>query len=244
MTYTVIARCPRTGRVGIGIATYSITVGRYCTGVKANTGVTITQAFPREGNNYLALNLLGQGCSAARVLEELCADDPDYDWRQIGIVDREGNAVAHTGPGVRGWCGHETGPGWVAFGNGLMGPEVVTAIASGFNADPEADLEERLLRGIEAGRDAGGQGTRQRPKTERSAALIVYSDFDYCDIDLRVDLHERAVDELRRAYAVYQPYRAYYRDRGKNPKDAVPQDVFVASLEAAQGTQTGAKVQA
>src|SRR5262249_59078032 len=58
MTYTILGRCPRTGRLGIGIATFSITVGRYCRGVKAMTGVTISQAFANERNNKLALRLL------------------------------------------------------------------------------------------------------------------------------------------------------------------------------------------
>ena len=84
-------------------------------------------------------------------------------------------AVAHTGPHTRGWSGHVVGENYVAFGNGLVGPEVADAIAKGFLAEPDADLEHRLLMGIEAGRDAGGQGTRERHKAERSAALRVYS---------------------------------------------------------------------
>ena len=64
MTYTILGRCRKTGRLGIGIATFSITVGRYCYGVRAGTGVTISQAFANEGNNQLALRLLAQGFEA------------------------------------------------------------------------------------------------------------------------------------------------------------------------------------
>jgi uncharacterized Ntn-hydrolase superfamily protein len=234
MTYTVLGRCARTGRLGLGVATYSITVGLYCNGVQAMTGVTISQAFVNQRNNRLALRLLKQGFSARAVLAELMANDPDFEYRQIGVIDREGKAVAHTGPRARGWSGHVTGDHFVAFGNGLVGPQVAEAIAKGFNAEPEADLEHRLLMGIEAGRDAGGQGTVQDHKPERSAALIVYSQNAYADIDLRVDLHATAVEELRRVWVEYKKYETYYRERGRNPRGAVGQEVFMAQLAAAE----------
>ena len=234
MTYTILGRCQRTGRLGIAIATFSITVGRYVRGVKAMAGVTVSQAFAREQNNYLALKLLSQGFSAGSVLKQLMANDPDYDYRQIGVIDRDGTAVAHTGPKTRGWSSHLTGDNYVAFGNGLVGAHVVTAIAKGFLAEPEADLEHRLLMGIEAGRDAGGQGTVERHKTERSAALLVYSRHAYPDIDLRVDLHETAVEELRLVYLEYKQYEDYYRERGRNPRAAIGQEAFMATLKAAE----------
>ncbi len=233
MTYTILARCPRTGRLGLGVATYSISVGLYCNGVRSRTGVTISQAFVNQGNNTLALGLLSQGFSADYVLQALRANDPDADYRQIGLIDREGRAVAHTGPKTRKWSGHEIGDGYISTGNVLAGPEVVEAIAKGFESEPDADLERRLLRALEYGRDAGGQMGDSGHVTERSAALIVFSDYDYPDIDLRVDLHDKAVDELRRIFEVYDPYRGYYRDRGRNPRTAMPQEQFVAGLKSA-----------
>ena len=141
MTFTVIGHCPRTGRLGIEIATFSITVGMYCNGVRARTGVTISQAFVHQGNNALVLRLLEQGFTPEAVLAQLAANDPDHEYCQIGIIDREGRAVAHTGPKTRGWSGHRVGPGWVTCGNGLVGPRVVDAIADGFMAEPDADLD-------------------------------------------------------------------------------------------------------
>jgi uncharacterized Ntn-hydrolase superfamily protein len=235
MTYTILGRCHRTGRLGIGIATFSITVGRYCYGVRAMTGVTVSQAFANEKNNQLALRLLAQGFTAGSVLQQLMANDRYFDYRQIGVIDRSGTAVAYTGPHTRGWSGHVTGDNYIAFGNGLVGLEVADAIAAGFMAEPDADLEHRLLMGIEAGRDAGGQGTRERHKAERSAALRVYSQHPYADIDLRVDLHETAVEELRRVWSEYKQYEAYYRDRERNPRGAIGQEAFMATLRAAEG---------
>jgi uncharacterized Ntn-hydrolase superfamily protein len=234
MTYTILGRCQRTGRLGIGIATFSITVGRYCYGVKSMTGVTVSQAFANERNNALALRLLSHGFTARSVLQQLLENDRYGEYRQIGVIDRDGMAVAHTGPRTRGWSGHVTGENYVAFGNGLVGPEVADAIAKGFRAEPDADLEHRLLMGIEAGRDAGGQGTRQQHKPERSAALRVYSKDTFADIDLRVDLHATAVEELRRVWTEYKQYEAYYRNRERNPRGAMGQEEFMKTLRAAE----------
>jgi len=237
MTFTLIARCPKSGQVGIGIATYSICVGLYCNGLAANVGATMSQAFVNQGNNPLALRLLVKGFTPVHVLKELQANDPDFEFRQIGVIDREGRVAAFSGAKNRGYSGHEVGDGYVAMGNVLAGHHVVEAMAKGYEAYASESFERRLLRAIEAGRDAGGQSGNDGHLTERSAAVIVYGAHDHAEIDLRVDLHDRAVDELRRAFEEYDQYRGYYRDRGKNPKDAIPQDAFVASLRQKAAAQ-------
>src|SRR5882672_6523031 len=122
MTYSIVARCPRTGQLGIGVASYSIAIGLYCDGaVRANTGVTLTLGFPNPRNNYLAINLLAQGRTAGQALTELITNDIDSEYRQIAIVDRESNAVAHTGVSVGKWACHRIGKGYVAFGDMLSG---------------------------------------------------------------------------------------------------------------------------
>ena len=75
MTYTILGRCAKTGRLGIGIATYSITVGRYAHSTRSNAGVTVSQANANENNNAIALRLLAQGLGAPAVLEHLKAND-------------------------------------------------------------------------------------------------------------------------------------------------------------------------
>src|SRR6266852_1668151 len=95
MTYSIVARCPRTGQLGIGVASYSMAIGLYCDGaVRANTGATLTQGFANPRNNYLAINLLAQGRTAGQTLTELISDDRDSEYRQIALVDRNKNAVA------------------------------------------------------------------------------------------------------------------------------------------------------
>jgi len=234
MTFSIIARCQSTGRLGIGITTYSIAVGGRCEGMRADVGICKTQAFTRRANDPLAVGLLARGFTPARVIRALSENDSDHEYRQIAVLNYEGNAAAHTGSGTRPWSGHRIGPGYVSFGNVLAGEHVVDAIAAGFAADPTAPLEFRLLVALEAGRDAGGQHGGEGHLPERSAAIRVVSHPDYPDIDVRVDLHERAVAELRRVLEEFKLYEEFYRERGRNPREAVTQDVFVARLDKAR----------
>ena len=231
MTYTVLAHCPRTQRIGIGIATFSLAVGSYCDGMKSNIGGSITQATVRHRNNQMAIRLLETGLTPEHVVGALKGDDPDHEFRQIAIVDRYGEVAAYTGASCLPWAGQVFGPGMIAFGNGLRGPQVADAIRDGFFENEDDILELRLLKAIEAGRDAGGQGNETRHAPERSAALIVVGQRDVPDTSLRVDMHDTAVEELRRLYTTYVPYQKYYRDRDLRPREAVRQDVFVASLQ-------------
>ncbi|MBM3648888.1 MAG: DUF1028 domain-containing protein [Alphaproteobacteria bacterium] len=231
MTFSIIARCPDTGRLGLGIATFSIGVGGRCEGVLAGVGICKTQAFTNRGNDPLAIELLRQGFGPAEVLRQLATNDPDHAYRQIGILDRDGNGVAHTGSGTRPWSGHKVGEGYVAFGNVLAGPQVIEAIARGFMADQQAPLELRLLAALEGGRDAGGQVGAHGRLPERSAAIRVVADPDYPEADVRVDLHDEAVAELRRVLEEFKRYETFYRERGLDPSTAITQDEFVARLE-------------
>lgn len=231
MTYSIIARCPGTGRLGIAVTTYSIAAGGRCEGILAGVGVCKTQAYVNRGNDLLAIELLAQGFTPARTLKALEQNDPDHEFRQIAILDRDGNGVAHTGSATRPWSGHEVGAGFAAFGNVLAGPQVVEGIVAGFMAEPQAALEFRLLAALEGGRDAGGQVGGQGHLAERSAVIRVVAQPDYPDIDVRVDLHDDAVVELRRILEEFKLYETFYRERGRNPRAAIPQDQFVAKLE-------------
>ncbi len=232
MTYSIIARCPHTGRLGLGITTFSLAAGARCEGLRAGVGIAKTQAFFNQGNDTLALELMEQGFSPAGAMKKLEQNDPDHGFRQIAILDREGRGAAHTGSGTRPWSGHRVGEGYIAFGNVLAGPKVIDAMCLAFLADATDDLEFRLLAALEAGRDAGGQVGGQGHLPERSAALFVVSQPDYPDIDIRVDLHATAVSELRRILEEFKKYEVFYHDRGRNPRDAIPQDAFVKLLEA------------
>jgi len=232
MTFSLIGRCARTGRLGLGITTYSLAVGGRCEGVVANVGVCKTQAFPNRTNDPLGIKLLAQGYLPRRVMEMFAINDTEHDYRQIAIMDRDGRIAAHTGPGCRGWAGHKDGKDCVAFGNGLVGPQVLDGMIASFLENPGDALEYRLMRAIEGGRDAGGQGTPDAHRPERSAAIKIVDRRDYPDVDVRVDVHPTAVAELRRVLEEFKLYEEFYRGRDTDPSKAIPQDVFVKELEA------------
>ncbi len=235
MTYSIIARCPRTGQFGIGSASFSIAVGSYCDGaIRANTGATLTLGSPHPRNNYLAISLLGQGHTPTHALRELIANDAAFEHRQIAMIDREGKVVAHSGAKLGPWSGHRMGAGYVAFGDMLAGAQVLQAMTAAFEANPQAELDERVLAALEAGCDAGGMAGGRGRLPERSAALVLWGNRTYNEIDLRVDLHERALEDLRRIYADYKPSVAYYEERAKSPRNAVPAMEFADMLKAKQ----------
>jgi uncharacterized Ntn-hydrolase superfamily protein len=161
------------------------------------------------------LQLLGMGYASAKVVEEMKAADPYYEHRQFAVVDKDGNAAVYTGPKAQEWKGAFVGDGYLAAGNVLSGPRVIEDMAQVFEATRNEQLEERLLRAIEAGRDAGGQNEGQR-----SACLLSYDWEVFPYVSLRVDVHDEPVAELRRIYEFYKPNISYYSIRPANPESA------------------------
>ena len=211
MTFSIVGRCARTGRLGIGIATSSPAVMSRCVHVSRD-GAVAFQSVPDPRLGALGLRLVGDGWWPHKVVGELVANDRWPDKRQIGVLNTDGNAAAFTGKLNVAWAGHRVGDNHVALGNVLAGPEVVEAISEEFMAGRKLELEERLLRAIEAGRDAGGQEEGQT-----SAGLLTYGRETYSYCDLRVDVSEEPVRELRRIYDWYRPFLEFYDERSRNP---------------------------
>ena len=157
---------------------------------------------------HMAQRLLKMGYKAPAVIEQLVQADPYCEYRQLGVIDDDGFAAARTGTENRDWAGHHVHDNFIALGNVLVGEHVLDGIEEGFHEKPEANLEDRLMLAIEAGRNAGGQHGGQR-----SAAILVYDDKEFPRIDLRVDHHEEPIAELRRVFEVFKPAIDYYNHR-------------------------------
>jgi uncharacterized Ntn-hydrolase superfamily protein len=231
MTYSIIARCPRTDKFGIGTTTFSIACGRRNESVRPNVGISKSQAMYMRADDPRALNLLKIGFKPETIMKMQAENDEDWAFRQTGIIDREGNAVAHTGSSTGKYAGHKVGPGYAAFGNGLAGPEVVDGIVAGFLEHPDAPLEDRLLEALESGNRAGGQKSGDRSRPERSAWLRVVDRLDYPEIDLRVDLSTETLPLLRRQFETFKLYQAYYQELVDNPEHALAEEEFVRRLQ-------------
>jgi uncharacterized Ntn-hydrolase superfamily protein len=218
-TFTMIGHCPRTGLLGVCLASSPLSVAARCVFIKANTGAVSTQAYAHPGLGPLAIRLLEMDYSPAKVLEELAATDEYSEYRQIGVIDRHGHAAVFTGEKNLDWKGHIARPHFIAMGNYLTGGGVVDAMARAFEASEPEILEERLMRALEAGKDAGGERGGQL-----SSGLVVFGRDTYARTDLRVDMYDRptgpgddAVSELRRIFAVWKPMIPYYEARPTNP---------------------------
>jgi uncharacterized Ntn-hydrolase superfamily protein len=226
MTYTIMARDPETGELGIGIATYSLAVGATCPHISPGLGAVSTQAFTNADLGFMGLDALDNDASAKVALMAMEANDRDFEYRQVGIVPIESPIAIHTGSHARDWSGHAITRDALTMGNGLAGRHVVDGMMSGFEAE-SGPLAARLLAGLEAGRDAGGQEPSSgNHLAERSSVLLVYGDGVVATTDLRVDAHEAAVDELRRVYELYSTYAPYYDERQRSPSTLEAQEVW------------------
>lgn len=200
MTYSIIALCPRTRRLGVASATFSIACGRRNESARSRAGISKSQAFYLRQVDVAAVNMLEQGHTPAYIVRALSATDPDIDYRQFGVIDSGGQVAVHTGPATKPWSGHHVGSGFAAYGNVLTGPRTLDGIVAGFLADPGASLERRLLAAIRGGQAAGGQSSDGQPLPERSAWLRVLTLDGDPEIDLRVDLSDDAVSDLLALY--------------------------------------------
>ncbi len=223
MTFTIVGVCARTKRVGFCQSTATPAVGFRCADVVPGHGVFTMQASSDFRLKELTTRLMTFGYSPAKVLKELKDTDAHFERRQIAIVNLEGVAVAHTGTLNFDWKGHEAGDGYVACGNALVGPPVVAAIGESFRKHVNEDLEERLLRAIEAGRDAGGQ-----PDGQVSAAIVVYGEHPFPLVNLRVDVAVEPIGELRKIFDWYRPLIPFYVQRTLDPSSVGRYRAFLA----------------
>ncbi|HEX7970480.1 MAG TPA: DUF1028 domain-containing protein [Stellaceae bacterium] len=196
-TFSIVARCPGTGMLGVAVSTAVPAVGALCPYLQSGVGAVSTQAWV---NPYLAidaLRLMAKGRAAPEALDTVLSADENKGLRQIGIVDAAGRSATFTGGDCTPWCGHILDEGVAIQGNMLVGAATLDAMAESFRGSAPLDLAERLMRALEAGQAAGGD-----KRCKQSAALRVHHTEDYAWLDLRVDEHRDPVAELRRIYTV------------------------------------------
>ena len=204
-TYSIAACDLEAGQWGVATQSKFLGVGSVVPWAEPHVGAIATQAYanPRYGPDGLAL--LREGLSAEEVVERLTSADEGRNHRQLGLVDREGRGATYTGSECMDWAGGRTGACYAAQGNILVSAETVDAIAERFERSIGAPLAERLLDCLDAAQAAGGDRRGQQ-----SAALLVveheagYANLTDSVVDLRVDEHERPLEELRRIYVMHQ----------------------------------------
>src|SRR5882724_6869139 len=203
-TYSIAACDLEAGQWGVATQSKFLAVGSVVPWAEPQVGAVATQAYanPRYGPDGLAL--LREGLSAEEVVERLTSADDGRDQRQLGIVDGKGRSATFTGAECLEWAGGRTGPCYAAQGNILVSAATVDAIAETFESS-KGTLAERLLDCLDAAQAAGGDRRGQ----QSAALLVVEQDGGYAKlsdtvVELRVEDHERPLEELRRLYRLHE----------------------------------------
>src|SRR3954447_16068097 len=204
-TYSIAACDLDAGQWAVAVQSKFLAAAAVVSWAEPGAGAVATQAYanPRYGSD--GLELLRAGASAEEAVAKLTAADEDREHRQLGIVDTQGRSASFTGAECMDWAGGRTGPGYAAQGNILVSAATVDALAETFESSAGRPLAERLLESLAAAQSAGGDSRGQ----QSAALLVVERDGGYAGlsdvlVDLRVDDHERPIEELRRLYGLHQ----------------------------------------
>mgnify|MGYP006270257745 FL=1 len=203
MTFSIVARDPETDAVGVAVQSKFVSVGSVVPFAAADAGAIATQSFANVAYGPDGLDLLRDGCSAEEVVDQLTAADDEVPSRQVGVVGQDGSVAAFTGEECFDVAGDSQGEHYTVQGNILENEKTLPAMADAFETT-EGGLPERLVAALHAGNDAGGDS-----RGEQSAALYIVKPEGGYDggndrwVDVRVDDHEKPIDELERVFKLY-----------------------------------------
>jgi uncharacterized Ntn-hydrolase superfamily protein len=167
VTYSLVARDPGSGELGVAVQSHWFSVGSIVTWARAGTGAVATQSIAEPAYGPRLLDRLTAGEAPEEALAAELADDSEARFRQVAVVDRDGRVGVHTGDGCIAEAGHLEGDGFSAQANMMASPEVWPAMARAFES-ASGPLARRLLAALEAAEDAGGD-----VRGRQSAALLV-----------------------------------------------------------------------
>ena len=235
MTWSIIARDNATGQFGIAVVTRFFAVGARVPHVAARIGAIATQALVNPYYGIDGLKLLREGRVPQDIIESLIAADAGRESRQLHIMDASGRIAAHTGRECVEWCGHLEGKGFSIAGNMLAGARVLDDTAETYIANEKMPFARRLIAAMRAGEAAGGD-----KRGKQSAALLIYGEEEWSELDLRVDDHADPLAEIERLEAVSRErwvhFRKYLPTRN-NPAGITDRRLIDSEIEAATASE-------
>ena len=215
MTFSLTARCPETGMLGMVISSSSPAVAARCVHVRANVGAVASQNITDPRLGQIGLDLLTRGLSATEVSDALVASTPFIAYRQLALVDAVGRVAFHSGSNTLGIHSIDLGDGVIAAGNLLANDQVPAAMVQSYQANAGKPFAKRLVAALQAGLDQGGEAG-----PVRSAGLCVVRDMSWPIVDLRVDWSDRPIAALEEVWTCYEPQLEDYVRRASNPSEA------------------------
>ena len=207
-TYSIVARDPNTGEMGVGVQSHYFSVGGVVSWGESGVGVVATQSFVNVSFGLRGLELLKQGKSPREALDILITADEGRDVRQVAILDAQGRVAAHTGSKCIVHAGHIEGDNFSVQANMMLTDKVWSAMAKGFESNNNLPLAERIVKTMEAAETVGGD-----IRGKQSAAILIVggkeaeNKWEDKIIDLRVEDNEEPVKELKRLLKLYRAYK-------------------------------------
>ncbi|OYU39839.1 MAG: fimbrial assembly protein FimA [Pseudorhodobacter sp. PARRP1] len=214
MTFSLIARCAKTGQFGMVISSSSPAVAARCAHTRAGVGAVASQNITDPALGPLLLNALAQGKPADQALASVTKDRQHIDYRQLLVIDAQGATAIHSGAQVLGIWGEAQGVDCAAGGNLLANPSIPTAMITAFEA-ATGHLGDRLIAALTAGQAAGGEAG-----PVHSAGLKIADKLDWPLVDLRIDWSDSPIQDLATAWEIYRPQMAAYVQRAQDPTQA------------------------
>lgn len=205
-TYSIVARDPRTGELGVAVQSHYFSVGPVVPWAEAGVGAVATQSLVLVDYGPLGLDLMRRGFTAKQALDSLLAADPHHEGRQVAMVDAHGGVAAWTGPACIPDAGDAQGEQFSCQANLMASPAVWPAMKSAFER-AEGDLAERMMQALEAAERAGGD-----IRGRQSAAILVVKangsgkPWNDVVVNLRVEDHAQPLAELRRLLRLRRAY--------------------------------------
>ena len=205
-TFSIVARDPQTGELGVAVQSHWFSVGSIVSWAEPGVGAVATQSFVNASFGPRGLALLKEGKTAQEALKILIESDEGREMRQLAIVDADGNVAAHTGKRCIDEAGHITGDQFSVQANMMTNNTVWSAMAKAFKK-AKGPLAERMMAAMEAAQAEGGD-----IRGKQSAAILVVKGtstgkiWEDRLIDLRVEDHPDAVEEIKRTLRVYRAY--------------------------------------
>jgi uncharacterized Ntn-hydrolase superfamily protein len=203
VTYSIVARDPDTGELGVAVQSHWFSVGSLVTWARPGIGAVATQANVDPGYGLQLHDLLAAGVHAEQALATLVSNDPAGDSRQVAVVDGGGHVAAHTGSSCMTYAGHATGDGVSCQANIMATDRVWPAMLDAFGTSG-GSLTSRLLTALDAAEREGGD-LRGR---QSAAILVVAPDAEPWEtvVSLRVEDHPDPLVELRRLVGLRDAY--------------------------------------
>ena len=207
-TYSIVARDPVTGEMGVAVQSHWFSVGTAVSWAEAGIGAVATQSFVNKSFGIRGPDLLRRGLSAQQALDILLSDDAGKDVRQVAIIDTNGNVATHTGKLCIQYASQIQGKQFSVQANMMLTDKVCKAMADAFEKSEGKPLAERLLLSLDAAQAVGGD-----IRGKQSAALLIVparsegKPWDERTVDLRVDDGKEPLKELRRLYNVHLAYQ-------------------------------------